>query len=310
MTAAYPDILALGEAMIELNQKGARDFLQGFGGDTSNFVIAAARSGASTGYISAVGNDEFGHLLRDLWATEKIDTRGVSTDSDAFTGLYIVTHDEKGHHFSFYRKGSAASRLRPQNLPLDLIRNAKFLHLSGISFAISSEACDTAYAGIAEAKAAGIRISFDTNLRLRLWSKDRARAVISDVIGMADICLPSYDDIVDLTGITDPDAIIDFCLARGAGTVALKLGAKGTLVAFDGQRIAVPPHPCKPVDATGAGDCFGGTFVARIVAGDDPVAAARYAATAAALSTEGYGAVEPIPSAERIQAAMAARKGA
>ncbi len=58
-------------------------------------------------------------------------------------------------------------------------------------------------------------------------------------------------------------------------------------------RTRVAPHPCRPIDATGAGDCFGGAFVARLVAGDSPVDAARYAGVAAALSTEGYGAVAP-----------------
>lgn len=307
-----PEILAFGEAMVELNQSGAgggRQYLQGFGGDTSNFVIAAARQGVRTGYVSALGDDRYGQDLRDLWAREGVDVRGVATDPDAFTGLYIVTHDADGHHFTFYRQGSAASRMRPKDLPLDLIRSAKVLHLSGISFAISTSACDAAYGAIEAARGAGVKIAFDTNLRLRLWPKARASAVISDVIGLTDICLPGYDDMSVITGLESPDAIADFCLERGTKLVALKLGAKGTLIADGSQRTRIPPHPCTPVDATGAGDCFGGAFVARLVAGDDPVAAGRYAATAAALSTEGYGAVEPIPHAAKVRAAMAAAEG-
>jgi len=85
------------------------------------------------------------------------------------------------------------------------------------------------------------------------------------------------------------------------------MGERGALV-FDGERrVALAPHPCKPVDATGAGDTFGGSLLARLVAGDGLVEAASYAGVAAALSTEGYGAVEPIPLGEQVRAARAAQ---
>jgi 2-dehydro-3-deoxygluconokinase len=309
------DILALGEPMVEFNQtggEGSRNYLQGFGGDTSNTAIAAARQGARVGYISAIGPDHYGTMFRDLWNRENVDHSLVSTDHAAYTAAYFVTHGKDGHQFSFFRSGSAASRLAPGDVPKAAIRKAKVLHFSGISLAISTSACDHAYAAMAAAKAGKALVSFDTNLRLRLWTQDRARAVMSDVIGLCDICLPSYDDIVTITGLTDPDKLVDFCLTRGAKIVALKLGAEGALVADGKQRFRIAPKPCKPVDATGAGDTFGGSFLARIVAGDGIEAAADYASMAAALSTEGYGAVEPIPDARRVNAALkvwrAARK--
>ena len=302
-----PEILAIGEPMVEFNQSGgagSRNYLQGFGGDSSNFSIAAARQGAKVAYFTRLGDDIYGQMLRDLWAREGVDASTVESDPDAPTGIYFVTHGENGHQFSFFRTGSAASRMRPVDLPLAVIRGARVLHLSGISFAISASAADTCYAAIDAARAAGVMVSFDTNLRLRLWSKDRARAVMTDVIGLADICLPSYDDIVVITGLTDPDALVDYCLDRGARTVALKLGADGALVADRDRRFRFQPHPCNPVDATGAGDAFGGAFVARLLAGDDLAAAGLHATVAAALSTEGFGAVEPIPTAETVRRVM------
>lgn len=301
------DILALGEPMVEFNQTGAdggRTYLQGFGGDTSNAAIAAARQGASVGYLSAVGDDVYGRMLRELWAREGVDHSGVGTDDLGFTAVYFVNHDDKGHHFSFFRKGSAASRMRPQDLPLERIRAAKVLHLSGISAAISDSACDTCLAAVDTAKAAGVRVSFDTNLRLKLWPIARARAVMREFIRQSDICLPSYEDISAISGLDDADALADFCLALGAKTVALKLGERGALLADGQKRIRLQPHPCQPVDATGAGDTFGGALLARLVAGDDLETAGRYATVAAALSTEGYGAVEPIPRADAVRAAM------
>jgi len=302
------DIVSLGEPMVEFNQTGEGDgrrYLQGFGGDTSNLAIAAARQGTRVAYVSALGNDAYGRMLRALWDTEGVDHSAVKADAGAFTAIYFVTHDATGHQFSFFRTGSAASRMTSADLPLAMISRAKVLHLSGISLAISTSACDTGYTAIAAARAAGVAVSFDTNLRLKLWPVDRARAVMSDVMRLTDICLPSYDDMAAISGLNEPQAIVDHCLALGAKVVALKLGDKGAIVADATQRHTIAPHPCKPVDATGAGDAFGGAFLARWVAGDSIVDAGRYAAVAAALSTEGYGAVEPIPRQRDVRAALA-----
>ena len=307
-STARVDIVAYGEPKVEFNQTGQQDgrqYLQGFGGDTSNFAIAAARQGARVAYASALGDDPYGHMLRALWDHEQVDHRGVITDAQAFTAIYFVTHDARGHHFHFFRNGSAASRIRPQDLPLAAIDGARVLHLSGISLAISDQACDTGFAAIERARAAGVQVSFDTNLRLKLWPIARARAVMTEALRLCDIALPSHDDVVAITGLTDPDALVDHCLGLGARTVALKLGAQGCLVANAHERHRIAPHPCSPVDATGAGDTFGGAFIARLVAGDALADAGRYAAAAAALSTQGYGAVEPIPRTDAVRAALA-----
>lgn len=304
---AAPQILALGEAMVEFNQTGDGDgrlYLQGFGGDTSNFAIAAARQGASAGCLGALGDDANARALRALWDREGVDHRGVRADAQGYTAIYFVSHGPDGHEFSFFRKGSAASRMRPSDLPRALIQSARVLHLSGITLALSSGACDTAFAAIDIARAAGATISFDTNLRRKLWPLPRARALIREAISRCDICLPSLDDMVALSGIDDADTLVDQCLQLGASTVALKLGAQGALVADARQRHRIAPYPCRSVDATGAGDTFGGAFVARRLAGDDLLAAARYAAVAAALSTEGLGAVAPIPVAEAVRRAL------
>jgi 2-dehydro-3-deoxygluconokinase len=307
MEPVQTDILALGEPMVEFNQTGeggGRMYLQGFGGDTSNAAIAAARQGAKVGYLSAVGADVYGRMLRELWQREGVDHAGVRTDPEAFTAAYFVTHDAQGHHFSFFRKGSAASRMKPQDLPRERIASARVLHLSGISAAISDSACDTCFAAVDIARAAGVQVSFDTNLRLKLWPIARARAVMCELIRLSDICLPSMEDVQAISGLQEPEALLDFCLELGAKVVALKMGAQGALVTDGKQRWQLPPHRCTPVDATGAGDTFGGALLARLVAGDALRDAARYAVVAAALSTEGYGAVEPIPRAEQVRAAL------
>lgn len=307
MGTAAPQVLAFGEAMVEFNQASPAkpEYLQGFGGDTSNFCIAAARQGVPAGFVSAVGDDHFGRLLLDLWTREGVDTAYVRVDAGAPTGVYFVSHGPAGHAFDYLRAGSAASRYAPRDLPLDAIAAARVLHLSGISVAISNTACDAAFAAIDHAHANGAQVSFDTNLRLKLWPLPRARAVMTEVLRVTDICLPSWDDVAVLTGLDDRDAIVDWLLARGPRVVALKLGKEGAYVATPDERRAVPGRVVSAVDATGAGDCFGGAFIARLVSGDDPFAAAQYANAAAALSTQGYGAVAPIPWRKAVEQLLA-----
>jgi len=297
------DILAYGEAMVEFNQRlhDARMYLQGFGGDTSNFCVAAARQGARSGYISALGNDHFGDKLRALWQTEEVDASHVIRDASAATGVYFVSHDQDGHHFDYLRAGSAASRYASAQLPLAAIAAAKVLHLSGISLAISASACDAGLAAMAHARKHGVKTSLDTNLRLKLWPLERAREKMRAAFALCDICLPSWDDISALTGLDDRDAIVDELLSYGISLIGFKLGAEGCYVATAKERRLVPPFSVEAIDATGAGDCFGGAFIARIVAGDDPFRAARYANVCAALSTTGYGAVAAIPRAAQVE---------
>jgi len=308
MTAMELDIVAIGEPLIEFNQTGglsSTQYLQGFGGDTSNFVISAARQGARTGYLTALGDDAYGAMFHDLWRKEGVDATVVKTDRSAPTAVYFVTHGKLVHSFHFYRTGSAASHLSVSDIDRDYVTNAKVLHCSAISLAISNSACDACYFAVEAAKAAGRMISFDTNLRLKLWPKDRARAIVTDMMGRCDICLPSVDDLSVLTGIDDEDALVDFALSCGAPIVALKCGDKGAIVATPDTRHRIPAHPVTAVDATGAGDTFGGAFVARLILGDDLLAAGRYAAVAAALSTTDFGAVAPIPKADQVMDALA-----
>src|SRR5881275_1406021 len=125
------DIVAIGEAMIEFNQTSQADgrtYLQGFGGDTSNALIAAARQGAKGAYITKLGDDTFGRMLLQLWHDENVDTEGVAIDAAAPTGIYFVSHGTHGHMFSYLRAGSAASCIRPSDVPAALVERARILH--------------------------------------------------------------------------------------------------------------------------------------------------------------------------------------
>ena len=298
-----PDIVCLGEPLLEFNQvEGEDKFLRGHGGDTSNCAIAAARQGAKVGYLTAIGCDDFAASFMQLWRSESVDVSRVIHNPDAHTGIYFVAHNENGHSFSYFRAGSAASRLKPDDMPEDYIGQAKVLHVSGISQAISDSACDAVFRAIEIARQQGVQVSYDTNLRLKLWPLQRARAITHAAMAQCDIALPGLDDARELTGLEDADAIVDFYLRLGASVVALTMGAEGTLVATADERRRLTGREVKPVDATAAGDTFDGAFLAELVRGEHPFQAAHYANAAAALSTQGYGAVAPMPTRAQVMA--------
>jgi 2-dehydro-3-deoxygluconokinase len=302
------DIVAIGEPMIEFNQTrggDARAYLQGFGGDTSNMAIAAARLGARVAYVTRIGSDAFGRMFMQLWEDEGVGTDGVAFDAEAPTGVYFVAHGPAGHEFSYLRAGSAATRMRVDTLPSELTRSARLVHASGISQAISTGACDAVLAAFAQARASGALVTYDPNVRLKLWPLARARAIVLATMTQCTWVLPSQDDAQILFPGADPDAVVDACHATGAPGVALKLGPEGCLVSDSVRRERVPARTVDCVDATGAGDCFDGAFATRLLAGDDPFSAARYANAAAALATTGYGAVAPLPRAPDVARMLA-----
>jgi 2-dehydro-3-deoxygluconokinase len=307
MTRAV-DVIALGEPLFEFSVVPGRprEYLQGFGGDTSNASIAAARQGARVAYFTRLGDDEFGKQFLELWRSEGIDASSVRIDAEAHTGVYFIHHGPQGHVFNYMRSGSAASRMRPEHLPLELIRRAALLHASAVSQAISSTACDTVFAAIEAAKGAGACFAYDSNLRLRLWSLARARAIVAATVAQADYFLPSLDDVTAVSGLEQPDAIVDWSHRLGAKYVALKLGAEGVLASDGTRRERIAPYHVASVDATGAGDCFAGSFLARVSTHDNFWSAVRYANAAAALSTTGYGAVAPLPRPDAVRALLAA----
>jgi 2-dehydro-3-deoxygluconokinase len=158
-----------------------------------------------------------------------------------------------------------------------------------------------------QARLAGTQVAFDTNLRLNLWPLDLARASIEQALPQCDLLLPSLEDMVLLTGLEDPEAIVDWCHDHGAVQVVLKMGAQGALISQSHARSRIPPFKVKAQDATGAGDCFCGNLLARMVRGDSLAQATRWANAAAALAVQGIGAIDPMPRAEQVLALLSGR---
>lgn len=317
-----PEIISLGEPLIEFSADGeghlseVNQFKRGYGGDTSNFVIAVSRLGGKAGYLTRLGDDEFAESLLNLWKKEGVDTRHIVKDPHAHTGIYFIARMAQKHDFTYFRQNSAASRMTPEFLPADYIRQSRLLHVSGISQCISASTCDTVFSAIAIAKEANVKISYDPNLRLKLWPIHRARAIIHQTISMADIVLPSIEDARALTGHNNDEEIVRLYLEMGPEIVVLKLGSEGALLASrketgggSGLRMQkFKPYSVDSRDMTGAGDTFDGAFVVGYLAGWPLERCMRFANAAAALTTTELGAVSPIPRLKAVEDLMLQQK--
>ncbi len=295
------EILCFGEPLYEFNQQSGNNFLAGHGGDVSNCAIAAARFGATVEMLAYLGDDQFADSFIKLWQQENVRTEAVSKIAEGETGVYFISHDKDGHHFSYRRKNSAASNVDADDISEELIASAGILHVSGISQAISSSASRAVTRAIEIANSTDTLVSYDTNLRLQLWSLDQARKTIHTSTKNCHIVLPSIDDARQLTSLSHPDEIVDFYLNQGCAVVALTMGEKGVVIATENKREVLPSFNIEAVDTTAAGDIFDGAFLANYAKNKDPFISARFANAAAALSTMRFGAVSSIPTKQEIK---------
>jgi 2-dehydro-3-deoxygluconokinase len=284
----------------------AGSFRKAYGGDTLNTLVAAARLGASTGYVTRVGDDPFAPFLLEAWRAEGIEVSQARL-VEGFNGLYFISLLPGGEReFTYYRRGSAASTMTPGDLDPAYIGSARVLHVSGISQAISPSCRETVLAAVRLAREQGVLISYDPNLRRKLWpSLAEARAAMHEVLPFADIVLPSApEEMTELLEARTPEEGVERLWAAGVGTVAAKLSEKGCLLGYDGRLVAIPPFvPEAVVDATGAGDAFDGAFLHGLVSGLSPEEAARLAVVCAGLSLRSRGAIGGLPYRDEAYAA-------
>lgn len=306
-----PEMLALGECMVEFFCDGpieeAQTFTKSFGGDTLNTLVAAARLGSTAGYLTRTGDDPFAPYLLDAWQREGIDTAQVRR-VPGFNAIYFISLLERGEReFTYYRAGSAASTMTPDDFPAEVFAGARLLHISGISQAISASARATVLAAAQRARAAGLLVSFDPNLRPRLWSSlQEARAAFDEVLPYVNIALPSApDELRLLLGEATPAAAVTQLLDRGVGTVAVKTGSAGAVVAtqMQPQPVTVPPLDVPVLDTTGAGDAFNGGFLHALLTGRPAAEAATLGVVTAGLKVRGRGAIASLPYREEAYAA-------
>jgi 2-dehydro-3-deoxygluconokinase len=280
------DVLTLGEAMVLFAAEApgwlaqADRFRRHAAGAELNVAIGLARLGWRVAYLSRVGGDSFGDFLLETMKAEGVDTRFVQARSGEATGFMLKSRatDGRDPQVEYHRRGSAASRMDAGDLlRLGAIR-ARHLHLTGITPALSPGCRELAFAAIAWARRAGLTVSFDPNLRPRLWhSSADMRDTVNRLAAQCDLVLPGLEEGRQLTGLSEPAQIAQHYLALGASRVAVKLGPEGAWCADsqgDSQHLPAP-HVAQVVDTVGAGDGFAAGVISALLEGHALPAAAR-----------------------------------
>lgn len=298
--------MTLGESMVQLNPttpgplRYARTFERHAAGSESNVAIGAVRMGLEAMWVSRVGKDEFGQYLLQTFRGEGVDVSRVVIDESAPTGVYFLQRDfpVSGHSsVIYYRAGSAASRLQPEDVDQEVLGRADALHLSGITLALSQSARRTAFLTAQTARQAEKLVSFDTNLRLKLWSPEDARPHVSEMIGLTDVLFIGERDYLHLWGRTPriPDSLEDL-QQQGPQWVILKRGERGAVALLNGQLIDQAAFSVRVEDKTGAGDALAAAVLAGILQGRDLTHTMRVAVAAAAIVCTVRGDFEAIPT--------------
>lgn len=299
-----PDLVTLGETMLLLvaEQAGplreATTFRRSIGGAESNVAIGLCRLGHTAGWISCLGDDELGmHVLGRLRA-EAVDVSRVRIDPTRPTGLLIRERRELGPlEVIYYRSGSAASALSAADVDEAYVRSARFLLLTGITPALSASCREAVFAAAEIARSAGVTLVLDPNLRLKLWTRDAARATLRDLAARSDVVLPGADEAELMTDEADPERAASALLALGARCVVIKLGAAGALAVTADSVDRVPGFALpRVVDPIGAGDAFAAGFLAGQLRSMDLVSSVALAARCGALATTVPGDIEGLPT--------------
>jgi 2-dehydro-3-deoxygluconokinase len=274
------DVVTFGECLASLvaTSPGPLAEVTGFerfvAGAEANVAVGLARLGHSVAFIGRVGDDGFGVAIRRRLRGEGIDTTWLTTDPAGPTGVMFRERRAVGpSHVVYARTGSAGSRLDAGDIDRaagsGLFDGARWLHLTGISPALSATCRSATERAIELARAAGLTISLDLNLRRRLWPDSDAGPVLRGLAAKVDIVLGSLDEIGVATGLTasmDPTVLLQGVIDLGPDVAIAKLGAAGSIAmergSGDGQ-VTRPAIPLQAVlDPVGAGDAFCAGFIA------------------------------------------------
>jgi 2-dehydro-3-deoxygluconokinase len=278
-------------------------------GSEANVAIGLARLGHRPGWISRLGQDEFGAYIRNFLRGEGVDVSQVILDPDHPTGIAFKERRELGaRRVIYYRRGSAASYLSPADLDPAYFVGARYFHVSGINPALSASMLDTVRAAIELAHQAGALVSFDPNVRLRLWDADTSRRTLRELLASCDLVLPGADEAELLTGESDPERAARAIRDLGPRLVLVKLGAEGSLALSDGGIVRAPPLRIdRVVDPVGAGDGFAAGFLSGQLRGWGLAESLRLGNLVGASAMSVSGDVEGLPTWEEVAALESSR---
>ncbi|MES9541423.1 PfkB family carbohydrate kinase [Actinomadura sp. NPDC000600] len=307
------DLVTFGETMARLENpvvgpmRHARSLDLGIGGAESNTAIGLSRLGGSAAWFGRVGDDEFGRLITTALAGEGVRLGHTVVDGTAPTAL-LFKERRSGTltRVQYYRTGSAGSRLRPSDVPHDLIRSARVLHVTGITAAISDTARQALDEAVETARDAGVPVSLDLNYRAALWTPAEAGECLHTLVKRADLVFATEQEARLVVPGDDPAALATALAALGPRDVLVKRGAAGVVAFCEGRLHVQPAHRVPVVDPVGAGDAFAAGYLAEFVRGLPAAARLATATAAGAYAVTVRGDWEGLPSRADLELLKAA----
>ncbi|WP_053218556.1 sugar kinase [Virgibacillus senegalensis] len=264
------DVLTIGDGMITFNPKNTgpmrfvNEFERKVGGAELNFAVGCARLGMHSGWISRVGKDEFGKYILNFMRGEGVDVTEARLVEGYPTSLNFKEIRDSGEGKTFYyREKSPTETMTLDDIDEAYIKQAKILHVTGVFPAISEKNIDLIRKAISLAKKHGLKVSFDPNIRLKLWSEEKARDVLKSFLPDVDILLAGIEELSFLFEIEEEEAgLVEQLRPYEIEAIVIKKGAEGSVGYMNGQRFQVPGFPVgKVVDTVGAGDGFDAGFI-------------------------------------------------
>ena len=303
------DVVTIGDAMITLDPSstGPMRFVSSFerkiGGAELNFAIGCARLGLKTGWISRLGNDEFGRHIFNTVRGEGVDTSNCIYTDEAPTGLFFKEKKSPTNiKVYYYRKNSAASLMAKEDIDENYIANAKILHVTGITPALSESSREAVFHAMDLAKKHNVKIVFDPNIRLKLWSEEEAKGVLAEMAKKADVILPGLDEGELITGKKTPQEIAEVLSVDGKKLVIIKLGEKGAYYHTANESGYVDGFKVSQiVDPVGAGDGFAAGVISGILRNEPISEAVRRGNAVGAIVVGVNGDVEGLPTNEEVE---------
>jgi sugar/nucleoside kinase (ribokinase family) len=293
-------IMTLGEILVEFI---AETCGQGFrepsrfagpfpSGAPAIFIDQVARLGHPAGMIGCVGDDDFGVLNRERLRADGVDTSGIDTDRARPTGSAFVRYREDGgRDFIFNIAYSAAGQTRLTDAARALLAGCGHFHVMGSSL-FSPDLFAVMQTAMGMVKEQGGTVSFDPNLRGAMLDDPAIRAALDSLLRQCDIFLPSGTELRRLAGAATDEAAVAEILGRGVSCIVRKQGADGAAYHDRSGMIALPGHSVEEIDPTGAGDCFGATFITCRRLGHTVRDSLAYANAAGAIAVGVQGPME------------------
>jgi sugar/nucleoside kinase (ribokinase family) len=270
------------------------------------FIDQVARMGGSAGIIAGVGNDDFGRLNIERLRSDGVDVSAISIIEDKPTGSAFVRYRPDGaRDFVFNITHSAAGDIRMTENAHALVERAGHIHVMGSAFAIPGVAEILNHA-IQTVKRRGGSVSFDPNIRKELLDAERGRRLLDDILAVTDLLLPSGEELLVAADSTDEAVAITKLLDGGVSEIVLKRGRKGSsFFGRDHKQIDAPAFTVDEIDPTGAGDCFGATYLTCRRIGMEPERALLLANAAGARNVTRQGPMEGVSSLAELESFIA-----